>query len=267
MISAAASISFTSLGLRYGAHEVISDFSGAIRRGEFVAVLGPNGAGKSTLIKALLGLIPAASGEIRILEQSPRRGHPLIGYMPQLRSNAASSSLSGRAYLHAVLDGYRWGFSGPSPAKEETVLAALRAVDAQGFMDKPFDVLSGGERQRISLAQALLGNPEILLLDEPLLNLDPRRQGELIEIVHDVCRKRGVTVLFVGHDINPLMNVVDRVLYIAGGTAALGTVDEVINAQALSKLYHTKMKVFKIEDMLFIMAEDQRVIEHGEHFH
>jgi zinc/manganese transport system ATP-binding protein len=266
-MSDAASITFSSLGLRYGAHEVISSFSGAIRPGEFVAVLGPNGAGKSTLIKALLGLLPVASGEIRILGHAPRRGNSAIGYLPQLRSNASSSSLNGRAYLHAVLDGYRWGFSGPNPAKEETVLAAMRAVDAQDFMDKPFDVLSGGERQRISLAQALLGNPEILLLDEPLLNLDPRRQGELIEIVHDVCRKRRVTVLFVGHDINPLMKVVDRVLYIAGGTAALGTVAEVINAEALSKLYHTKMKVFKIEDMLFIMAEDNRVIEHGEHFH
>jgi zinc/manganese transport system ATP-binding protein len=263
----ASSITFTSLGLRYGSHEVISDFSGTIRQGEFVAILGPNGAGKSTLIKALLGLLPAASGEIRILGEAPRRGNPLIGYMPQLRSNAASSSLSGRAYLHAVLNGYRWGFSGPSAAKEKTVLDALRAVDAEAFMDRPFDVLSGGERQRISLAQALLGHPEILLLDEPLLNLDPRRQGELIEIVHSVCEKQHVTVLFVGHDINPLMKVVDRVLYIAGGTAALGTVDEVINAESLSKLYHVEMKVFKIEDMLFIMAEDHRIIEHGEHFH
>ena len=266
-MSDTASITFSALGLRYGAHEVIASFSGAIRPGEFVAVLGPNGAGKSTLIKALLGLLPVASGAVQILGHAPRRGNAAIGYLPQLRSNTSSSSLSGRAYLHAVLDGYRWGFSGPDATKEETVLAALQVVDAQGFMDKPFDVLSGGERQRISLAQALLGNPEILLLDEPLLNLDPRRQGELIEIVHDICRKRRVTVLFVGHDINPLMKVVDRVLYIAGGKAALGTVDEVINPEALSKLYHTKMKVFKIEDMLFIMAEDNRIIEHGEHFH
>lgn len=263
----AASITFTSLGLRYGSHEVISGFTGEIRPGEFVAVLGPNGAGKSTLIKALLGLIPAASGEIRILGEPPRRGNALIGYMPQLRSNAASSSLSGRAYLHAVLDGHRWGFSGPRAEKEKTVLDALRAVDAEGFMDRSFDVLSGGERQRISLAQALLGSPQILLLDEPLLNLDPRRQGELIEIVHSVCEKRNVTILFVGHDINPLMRVTDRVLYLAGGTAALGTVEEVINAESLSRLYHTEMKVFKVEDMLFIMAEDHRIIDHGEHFH
>jgi zinc/manganese transport system ATP-binding protein len=263
----AATITFDSLGLRYGLHDVISGFTGEIHRGEFVAVLGPNGAGKSTLIKALLGLVPAATGEIRILGEPPRRGHPLIGYMPQLRSNAASTSLSGRAYLHAVLDGFRWGFAGPSAEKEKTVLEALRAVDAESFMDRPFDVLSGGERQRISLAQALLGQPEILLLDEPLLNLDPRRQGELIEMIHAVCRQRRVTVLFVGHDVNPLMKVTDRVLYLAGGTAALGTVGEVINAESLSRLYHTPMKVFQVEDMLFIMAEDHRIIDHGEHFH
>jgi zinc/manganese transport system ATP-binding protein len=267
MSGAAAGITFTSLSIRYGEEAVISDFTGSIRAGEFIAVLGPNGAGKSTLLKALLGLLKPASGKIEIFGQPPRRGNPLIGYMPQLRSNAVSSSLSGRAYLHAVLDGHRWGFSGPSAAKDELVLAALRAVDAQGFMDRSFDVLSGGERQRISLAQALLGRPRILLLDEPLLNLDPRRQGELIEMVDSVRKKLGVTVLFVGHDVNPLTKVMDRVLYLAGGKAALGTVEEVINSEALSRLYHAKMKVFRVEDMLFIMAADQRTIEHGEHFH
>ena len=267
MTKAAPGIIFTSLSVRYGEHEVISDFSGTIAPGEFIAVLGPNGAGKSTLLKALLGLLKPSSGSIEIFGEPPRRGNPLIGYMPQLRSNAVSSTLSGRAYLHAVLDGHRWGFSGPSAAKDEIVRAALKVVDAEGFMDRSFDVLSGGERQRISLAQALLGQPQILLLDEPLLNLDPRRQGELIETVNAVRKKLNVTVLFVGHDVNPLINVMDRVLYLAGGKAALGTVEEVINSESLSRLYHAKMKVFKVEELLFIMAEDNRIIEHGEHFH
>jgi zinc/manganese transport system ATP-binding protein len=227
--AAPTGIIFKSLSVRYGQHEVISDFSGTIYPGEFVAILGPNGAGKSTLLKALLGLLSLSSGSIEILGLPPRRGNPLIGYMPQLRSNAASSSLSGRAYLHAVLDGHRWGFSLPNTAREELVLSALKSVDAESFMDRSFDVLSGGERQRISLAQALLGHPRILLLDEPLLNLDPRRQGELIEIVDTVRKKLNITVLFVGHDVNPLVKVIDRVLYLAGGKAALGTVEEVIN--------------------------------------
>ena len=187
--------------------------------------------------------------------------------MPQWRSNAGASSLSGRAYLRAVLDGHLWGFGGASRAKDETIGQALHAVDAEAYADRPFSVLSGGERQRIALAQSLLGRPRILLLDEPLLNLDPRRQGELIEIVNNIRRRENVTVLFVGHDINPLTKVVDRVLYVAGGRAALGTVDEVINSEALTKLYHTPMKVLRLEDMLFILAEDQRTIEHGEHFH
>jgi zinc/manganese transport system ATP-binding protein len=152
-------------------------------------------------------------------------------------------------------------------AREETIAQALQAVDAEAFADRPFDVLSGGERQRIALAQSLLGRPRILLLDEPLLNLDPRRQGELIEMVDAIRRRENVTVLFVGHDINPLTRVVDRVLYVAGGRAALGTVDEVINSESLTRLYQTPMKVLRIEDMLFILAEDQRIIEHGEHFH
>jgi zinc/manganese transport system ATP-binding protein len=260
-------IVFDQLGLRYGDHDIIADFSGSIAPGEFVAVLGPNGAGKSTLLKAMLGILPASSGHLDIFGHGPHRGCTQIGYMPQLRSNAAASSLSGRAYLHAVLDGHHWGFAAPNGAKDETIHDALRAVDAESFADRPFNVLSGGERQRISLAQSLLGRPRILLLDEPLLNLDPRRQGELIETVNNICRSEKVTVLFVGHDINPLTKVVDRVLYVAGGRAALGTVDEVINSAALTQLYHTPMKVLKLEDMLFILAEDQRTIEHGEHFH
>jgi zinc/manganese transport system ATP-binding protein len=260
-------IVFDQLALRYGDHNVIADFSGSIAPGEFVAVLGPNGAGKSTLLKAMLGIMPASGGRIGIFGHGPHRGCTQIGYMPQLRSNAAASSLSGRAYLHAVLDGHQWGFSGPSRAKEETIHDVLRAVDAESFADRPFNVLSGGERQRISLAQSLLGRPRILLLDEPLLNLDPRRQGELIDIVDNICRSEKVTVLFVGHDINPLTKVVDRVLYVAGGRAALGTVDEVINSESLTQLYHTPMKVLRLEDMLFILARDQRTIEHGEHFH
>ncbi len=263
----APSLAFHSLSLRYGEEDVISDFTGTIQPGEFIAVLGPNGAGKSTLLKALLGLLKPASGSLEIFGEAPQRGNPLIGYMPQLRSNAVTSSLSGRAYLHAVLEGHRWGFSGPSKEKEALVHRALEAVDALRFMNRPFDVLSGGERQRISLAQALLGQPRILLLDEPLLNLDPRRQGELIEMVDSVRRQLGVTVLFVGHDVNPLSRVMDRVLYIAGGRAALGTVEEVITSEALSKLYHANMKVFHVEDMVFIMAADNRIIDHGDHFH
>jgi zinc/manganese transport system ATP-binding protein len=258
---------FDRLGLRFGEREIITDFSGTITAGEFVAVLGPNGAGKSTLLKAMLGLLPLAAGSIEIFGHGPHRGCTQIGYMPQWRSQLGSSPLSGRAYLRAVLDGHLWGFSGASRARDETIGQALRAVDAEAFADRPFDVLSGGERQRIALAQSLLGRPRILLLDEPLLNLDPRRQGELIDIVHDICRRENVTVLFVGHDINPLTRVVDRVLYVAGGRAALGTVDEVINSEALTRLYHTPMKVLRLEDMLFILAEDQRTIEHGEHFH
>ena len=260
-------IVFDHLELRYGEHEVVGDFTGEIGAGEFVAVLGPNGAGKSTLLKAMLGLMPPARGNIEIFGHGPHRGCTQIGYMPQWRSHAGTSSLSGRAYLRAVLDGHLWGFGGASRAKDETIGQALRAVDAEAYADRPFSVLSGGERQRIALAQSLLGRPRILLLDEPLLNLDPRRQGELIEIVDGIRRRENVTVLFVGHDINPLTKVVDRVLYVAGGRAALGTVDEVINSEALTKLYHTPMKVLRLEDMLFILAEDQRTIEHGEHFH
>jgi zinc/manganese transport system ATP-binding protein len=260
-----AAIGFDALSLGYGEREVLAGLSGSIRPGEFVAVLGPNGSGKSTLLRALLGLIAPRSGRVEVFGRPPARGNPHIGYLPQLRSLEAASPLSGRAHLRAALDGRRWGFSLPDRDKDGRVDAALRLVDAEAFMFRPYSTLSGGERQRIALAQALLGQPRLLLLDEPLLGLDPRRQGELIAAVDEVRRRLGITVLFVSHDVNPLLSAMDRVLYLAGGHAALGGVDEVVTSESLSRLYQVPIRVCQVGDLIFIVAEGARTIEHGDH--
>lgn len=250
-------IRFNALCVRFGEQTVISDFSGEIAPGEFVAILGPNGSGKSTLIKSLLGLVKPTSGSIELFGHPPSRGNPLVGYLPQLRNQETAHALSGRAHLHAVLNGHRWGVSRADRRSEDLVSSALHLVDAQEFIDRPYAVLSGGERQRVALAQTLLGQPRLLLLDEALLNLDPRRQQELIAAVDSVRRRMSITVLFVSHDVNPLLESIDRVLYLANGQGALGTVAEVITSETLSKLYRAPIRVWKMEDRLFIIPESK----------
>jgi zinc/manganese transport system ATP-binding protein len=119
--------------------------------------------------------------------------------------------------------------------------------------------LSGGERQRLLLAQCLLGNPRLLLLDEPLISLDPRHQTGVVELVRRVQRELNITVLFSAHELNPLLNSLDRVLYLGSGRAALGTVDEVISKPVLSRLYGSPIDVMRVNGRIFVMSGDVEI--------
>jgi len=118
-------------------------------------------------------------------------------------------------------------------------------VDAEKLAHQPLGVLSGGELQRVFLAQALAGKPEILLLDEPLSNLDIRRETSLVQLVNSVVRTYNVTALLIAHNLNPLLPVLDRIMYIAGGQVATGTPEEVITSESLSKLYGAPIEVLR----------------------
>ncbi|MFD0332001.1 metal ABC transporter ATP-binding protein [Streptacidiphilus monticola] len=140
-----------------------------VRAGEFVAVLGPNGVGKSTLIKVLLGVQPAAAGEISVLGQRPGQAGDRIGYLPQRRSFDASLRIRGIDVVRLGLDGHRWGIPlRRSRAERERVDEVIDLVGASGYAHRPIGQCSGGEQQRLLIAQALVRRPEILLLDEPL---------------------------------------------------------------------------------------------------
>ncbi|WP_250471399.1 ATP-binding cassette domain-containing protein [Caballeronia sp. GAFFF1] len=245
--------------LELGGRAILNDASFAVHTGEFIGVLGPNGAGKTTLMRALLGLVPVASGAIRVNGEAVVRGNPSIGYMPQIRAGLANRRVLGRDFVAMAADGHRWGLPHRDARTRADVERVLDLVGARQLAARPLSELSGGERQRLLLAQCLLGNPRLLLLDEPLISLDPRHQTSVVELVRRVQRELNITVLFSAHELNPLLNSLDRVLYLGNGRAALGTVDEVITKPVLSRLYGSTIDVMRVNGRIFVMSGDVEI--------
>jgi zinc/manganese transport system ATP-binding protein len=234
---------------------VLRDISLDIAPGEFVGVLGPNGAGKTTLFRAILGLQGLSAGTLSVFGAAPKRGNPAIGYMPQTRLSQPVSNLCGFDILTNAANGHRFGLPLAGAASRREVAAALAAVDATALAGRPINALSGGQRQRLLLAAALLGEPKLLLLDEPLISLDPAAQAAMITLISRLQKSRGLTVLFAAHDINPLLGAMDRVLYLSGGNAALGTVDSVITSASLSRLYGAEIEVVRAGGRIFVLSD------------
>ncbi|HEX3709455.1 MAG TPA: ABC transporter ATP-binding protein [Pseudolabrys sp.] len=249
-----------------GARRVLADASFAIRDGEFIGVLGPNGAGKTTLMRAILGLLPPSGGVLRVFGNVPRRGDPGIGYLPQARTVLPDLRMRGLDFIASSLDGERWGMPRLARADRAMIDDTLALVGARDLADRALSDMSGGERQRLLLAQSLMGRPKLLLLDEPLISLDARHQEVAIDVVRKVCRERGITVLFSAHELNQLIGTLDRVLYLGNGRAVLGTVDEVITAPVLSKLYDADIEVVRAGGHIFVLSRG-RDVEQVEHSH
>ncbi len=259
-------VEVAGLTLAMGGRTVLADVDLAIGETEFVGVLGPNGAGKTTLMRALLGLARPTRGSVRVLGAPVAFGNPAVGYMPQFRSAAAGMGLRGWDFVAGAVAGHRWGLPLLGRAARAEVGRVLALVDATGLARRPLRDLSGGERQRLLLAQALLGRPRLLLLDEPLMSLDPRHQHAVVALVRDLQRELGIAVLFSAHELNPLLGALDRVLYLGGGQAALGTIDEVITGPVLSRLYGSEIDVIRLAGRIFVMSGGQ-AMERDHHTH
>lgn len=223
----------------------------SVRAGDFFAILGPNGAGKSTLLKAILGLLPLSSGTITVLGKAARRGNAAIGYVPQRRHFDADVHVSGRSIVRLGLDGGQWGLptSWLSTARKREARArvqeAIDLVGAGAYADRPIGELSGGEQQRLLIAQALVTRPKILILDEPLESLDIGNQQAVAGVIRHISQQTGAAVLLVTHDVNPILPAVDRVIYVVHGQVAIGTPEEVITTETLSRLYNTPVEVLR----------------------
>jgi zinc/manganese transport system ATP-binding protein len=252
--------------LRVGGRNVLSRVGFSIEAGEFIGVLGPNGAGKTTLMRAILGLLSPSEGNVKVFGHTPRRGNPGIGYLPQVRTVLPDLRVRGRDFIASSLNGEHWGL--PSLGRDDriTIEATLDAVGVRDLAARPLSDMSGGERQRLLLAQALIGQPKLLLLDEPLISLDARHQEVVIDVVREVCRRRRITVLFSAHELNQLLGTLDRVLYLGNGQAVLGTVDEVVKAPVLSRLYGTEIQVVRADGHIFVMSRG-RDVERSDHLH
>jgi zinc/manganese transport system ATP-binding protein len=216
-----------------------------VERGEFVAVIGPNGAGKTTLFRLLLGLLRPQLGTLTVLGEPPLRGNRRIGYVPQRHSIDQETHIAAESLVRLGVSGTKWGPGFALGAERAAAAEALEAVGALELAQKPLGAMSGGELQRVFLAEAIVGNPEMLLLDEPLSNLDLRRSRALVELIHGLVRTRQVTTLLVAHDINPLIECLDKVIYVANGRVATGTPDDVLTSERLSALYGVPVEVLR----------------------
>jgi zinc/manganese transport system ATP-binding protein len=257
---------FDDVTIRLGGRDILSAASFVVEDREFIGMLGANGAGKTTLMRAALGLTPVASGAISILDRPVTRGHSSIGYMPQNRGLAPGVRLTGYDVVASAAIGARFGFARLDKATRLEIDWALDHVDARDLARRSISELSGGERQRLLLSQALLGRPQLLLLDEPLISLDPAHQKGVVDIARRLRDELKVAIVFSAHELNPLVNAIDRVLYLGAGAAVIGPVDEVVTGPVLSRLYGAEIEVVRIKDRFFVMAGDVDV-EHDAHRH
>ncbi|MFD0004200.1 metal ABC transporter ATP-binding protein [Streptomyces sp. NPDC127178] len=261
----AALISLRGAALSYGERVLWQDLQLDVRPGEFLAVLGPNGAGKTSFVRALLGQRPLSAGTLTVLGRPPRKGSRHVGYVPQQATLSAHAMLRARDLVRFGIDGHRFGPRLRTAAVRRRVDEVLTAVGAAAYADVPLGLLSGGERQRVRIGQALVTDPRILLCDEPLLSLDLHHQRAVTELVDARRRSHGTAVVFVTHEINPVLGLVDRVLYLARGGHRIGAPDEVLTSEALSQLYGTRVDVIRVRDRVTVVAAPDEVTQSPHH--
>lgn len=257
-----AAVALSGVRLTLGDRAILDDVTFEIESSEFVGLLGPNGSGKTTLMRAILGLVPPSSGTVEVLGRPASRGNPQIGYVPQLQTALVSTRLRGWDVVASVMHGERPGLPVLHGVDRREIDRVLGLVGAGDLARRPLAELSGGERQRLLLAQALIGNPKLLLLDEPLVSLDPRHQDEVVQLVRALQSNLKIAVLFSAHELNPLLGAMDRVLYLGGGHAAIGSVEEVITTNVLSRLYGSKIDVVRVDGSIFVMSGHHHMEEH-----
>jgi zinc/manganese transport system ATP-binding protein len=247
--------------VRLAGRTIWSDVDLTVRLGEFVAILGPNGAGKSTLLKAVLGVLPLSEGSVTVLGRRVRRGNDAIGYLPQRRFFEPDLRVRGVDLVRLGLDGNRWGV--PLLRRDDwrrRVGEVIDLVSAGAYATRPIGELSGGEQQRLLIAQALVTGARILLLDEPLESLDLNNQQAISSLVQSICRERGVTVVLVAHDVNPVLPYLDQVVYVARGRALAGRPADVIRTETLTNLYEAPVEVLRTSDGRLIVVGQQEAV-------
>jgi zinc/manganese transport system ATP-binding protein len=237
--------------------QILDDVSFSINAGEFTGVIGTNGAGKTTLLRVILGLQRPSSGSIEMQPGARSRRTRSIGYVPQKVLLDADLPMRAWDLVALGFDGNRFGVPLRSKRRAAAVDEMLHAVDAERFAGVRVGHLSGGEQQRVLIAHALVSRPELLLLDEPLANLDLHSSQEIVALLGRVAREQQVSVLLSAHELNPLLPVMDRVVYIAGGKAVSGTADEVIRGDVLSRLYGHHVDVVRVHGRVLVVAGDE----------
>jgi len=240
--------------LELGGRVIWSGLSLEVPAGEFLTVIGPNGSGKTSLLKVLLGLLPCG-GVVEVLGRRPRRGSNRIGYVPQQKAIDPDLPLRGRDLVRMGIDGARWGPGVPGRKIDSLIDGILQSVGAAAYAGVGLGRLSGGEQQRLRIGQAIAGDPQLLLCDEPLLSLDLHHQREICDLLGEWRTRTRGTVVFVTHDVNPVLGLTDRVLAFVGGRWAVGPPSEVLTSAALTRLYGSPVEVLRHRGRIVVLSE------------
>ena len=262
-----AVLSLTAATLAFGDRPLWHNLNLEVQPGEFLAVLGPNGTGKTSLLKTILGQQKLTSGTIELLGEKVHRGNRQIGYIPQQKLMDRGTPLRARDLVALGVDGHRWGLPVSTRAVLARVDEVLESVGAADYANVPVSMLSGGEQQRLRVGQAIAAKPKLLLCDEPLLSLDLHQQRTVSELIDEQRTALGTAVVFVTHDVNPILPFVDRVLYLAGGRFRVGTPDEVLRSEVLSYMYETPVEVIRSRGRVAVLGapEGYGAHDHLEH--
>ena len=266
-------ISLDGVTISRGGRTLVRDLDLRIDPGEFVAVLGPNGAGKSTLLKVLLGEHKPDAGTVLVDGRAPGYRGTHLGYVPQQRAFDPGITLRGRDLVSLGIDGTRWGpgWPGRRGEKRRIVEESLARLEAGKLADKPLGRMSGGEQQRVRVAQAIACDPCVMLCDEPLLSLDLTGQRTVASVLDHRRRRDDTAIVFVTHEINPVLPMVDRVLYIVDGRHRIGTPDEVFTTESMSELYSSPVEVLRVRGQIVVVGDTQHLVAEpfatGHHHH
>jgi zinc/manganese transport system ATP-binding protein len=236
------------VSVRLGGRQILSDVTLAISAGEFTGLIGPNGAGKTTLLRVILGLQQTTAGTVT--------KHATVGYVPQKLLIEPDMPLRVKDVVALGIDGHKFGFHLPSRQRRDSVDAMLAAVGADSYKDARVGELSGGEQQRVMIAHALISKPKLLLLDEPLANLDISSAHSIVSLLAKLSKSEQIAILLSAHDMNPLLPVMDRIVYVAGGQVATGTPDEVVQSEVLTRLYGQPVEVIRVRDRVLVVADE-----------
>ncbi|MBF0708073.1 metal ABC transporter ATP-binding protein [Alkalihalobacillus hwajinpoensis] len=239
-------IHVSNLTVAYDRKPVLQEVTVEMPEGKLIGVVGPNGAGKSTLIKAILGLIPIASGSVEIYGKSYRTQRKLVGYVPQRGSVDWDFPTNA---LDVVLMG-RYGHIGwfKRPGKKDTAIAmqALDKVGMKEYANRQISQLSGGQQQRVFLARALAQDATVYFMDEPFVGVDAATEKAIISLLNEL-KAQGKTVLVVHHDLQTVKEYFDWTLLLNKRKIALGPTDEVFTIENLQKTYGGRLSFLDSE--------------------
>jgi manganese/zinc/iron transport system ATP- binding protein len=242
-------IRFDSVSLGYGAHTVLSGLSFSINEGDLLGLVGPNGAGKTTVLRAILGSLRPRSGRV-IREKEDLQ----FGYVPQ-RSTLDYAWPLNTLSVVAMGAYHRIGLlRRPGPQDREAALVALDQVGMGELAERPFTSLSGGQKQRVLIARALIGKPNLLVLDEPTDGMDLVSTTSILGLVRALHETERLTVIVVSHQLNEVANYVQRLALVTEGKFQIGRTEEILTEENLTDLYGIAVEVDEVAGKRLIFA-------------